>query len=105
MRGIGDDRESANPAVIASAAKQSSLRTTKLDCFVASLLAMTHLRQQCRFRRAEKPDACIATRGLPHLSKRSSGRPNDARIGAKPFCPDVFRRGDRDDRVECAKEI
>src|SRR3954452_19030310 len=57
------------------------------------------------FRRAEKPDACIVMRGLRDLSKRSSGRPNDARIGAKPFCPDVFRRGDRDDRVECAKEI
>src|SRR3954454_9089411 len=31
----------AHTSVIASAAKQSSLRTTKLDCFLASLLAMT----------------------------------------------------------------
>src|SRR3954466_6208635 len=36
----GDLRNSPT-RVIASAAKQSSLRTTKLDCFVASLLAMT----------------------------------------------------------------
>src|SRR3954468_7791001 len=57
------------------------------------------------FRGAEKADACIAMRGLPRLSKRNSGRPSDARIRAKPFCPDVFRRRDRDERVECAKEI
>jgi hypothetical protein len=56
--------------VIASAAKQSSFTATKLDCFVASLLAMTG-KYELHFKSDSLDEVCVPRmlRNAPHLRR------------------------------------
>ena len=77
-------------AVIASAAKQSRARDEILDCFVASLLAMTGLRHEFSCGRQAALCLCGATEALPH-----GGGARIFPVGAHARVPKVWaaRRG------------
>src|ERR1700746_804867 len=72
--------------VIASQGKQSSASRGTLDCFVASLLAMTLLRQESALPRHDLPESCV--RFAPSQMR---GR-REGRVSTDPHGPRATRK-------------